>query len=363
MQPRYFFTDEIMLQFTQDVPEISSHIYSISGFCDKYNIQTVDVFIEKLGNVCSIYDADVNPLGIQPAYTQTSLRNIFIESDSDMCIIETDTGEVAGFIIVQKCIAIPQRVLVELICVKPNIKLTSNMPFSMYLLGIYLYTIKQNPHQFDQIGILEVAKNFLNKPAFCFYSKFGFTLNTKEYGFFNGHLTKTKLISKEQHNKCLSYGLIAMTVNLDKLTTKIIIDLIRGNRKMRKPELCSYSDKKLTHIYDTSYRNKVFKNDPSIRKPLTSQINKALEFLNETQFIPETKKKRFRKSLNTLNSPASASASASASSSSSEFSLDSEKDSKSSVSNSFTKKIQAGKSKPRTKKQRTYKKHRKISIK
>ena len=121
-------------------------------------------------------------------------------------VTQNKMDKVVGFIITElgECKILPNTVCVKLICVKPaTIK-------GSLLLGAYFLGIKHSIY--DKLGVLELARGYLNVSGFISYTKMGFN---KDISLYNA-----------DPNMCFSdYRNLPMSVNLDSYTEGHIIGL------------------------------------------------------------------------------------------------------------------------------------------
>ena len=118
-------------------------------------------------------------------------------------LTEKKMDKVVGFIITElgECVKLPNAVSVKLICVRRGTVKGS------LLMGAYLGAIQHS--NYDKIGILELARGYLNAPGFISYAKMGYRKDITLYG-----------------EDCFSdFKNLPMSVDLNRFHTEQIIDI------------------------------------------------------------------------------------------------------------------------------------------
>lgn len=134
--------------------------------------------------------------------------------------IEDPGSIVLGLLITQKneCIRYPNVHTINLIC--------SIHQKGSFLMGLYLYTIKQRSLNLltdgRQLGLLELANGFINIGGLCMYSKYGFTMDYDLYG----------------KNCFPDYDNLPMQVDVKNITPEQIISIYKGIGVFNKPPIC-----------------------------------------------------------------------------------------------------------------------------
>ena len=125
--------------------------------------------------------------------------------------IDFKIRQIKGFIIVEKgeCKKYSNRYAIKLIC--------STHHQGTLLMGLYMYTLLNNNKidTPDKIGILELASGYNNIPGLCTYHKFGFTEDSKLYGYncFKGMGSMPMSVDLNiENNQGLSDDIIQVTI-------------------------------------------------------------------------------------------------------------------------------------------------------
>jgi hypothetical protein len=168
---------------------------------------------------CELLSSEA-PLGIFQQYKLHTFNDIWSNPNSD-CLIITRNNTILGFIIIQVCSNRPTINTVQLICINPRVEKANTINIGAYLIGSYLYITKISTY--EQVGVLEVAKNFRNIVAFCFYNKIGFNIN------FN-------------YSECM-HGLLPMAMELNTYSIDDIFNIITNKIRIKKHEICQYKNK------------------------------------------------------------------------------------------------------------------------
>lgn len=163
--------------------------YVCDGIVDDYGFQTIDQLINNVDE----YDVLV---AVTPDYNSvgTSLRTKKVTNNK--------MDKVVGFIITElgECKKEPNIVSVNLICARPGTVRGG------LLMGAYLYCLKKQ-RSYKKIGILELARGYLNVAGFISYTKLGFNKDLSLYG-----------------EDCFSdYANLPMSVNLTRMSEETIV--------------------------------------------------------------------------------------------------------------------------------------------
>ena len=163
--------------------------YVCDGIVDDYGFQTIDQLINNVDeyDVLVAVTPDYNAVG-------TSLRTKKVTNNK--------MDKVVGFIITElgECKKEPNIVSVNLICARPGTVRGG------LLMGAYLYCLKKQ-HSYKKIGILELARGYLNVAGFISYTKLGFNKDLSLYG-----------------EDCFSdYANLPMSVNLTRMSEETIV--------------------------------------------------------------------------------------------------------------------------------------------
>ena len=163
--------------------------YVCDGIVDDYGFQTIDQLINNVDeyDVLVAVTPDYNAVG-------TSLRTKKVTNNK--------MDKVVGFIITElgECKKEPNIVSVNLICARPGTVRGG------LLMGAYLYCLKKQ-RSYKKIGILELARGYLNVAGFISYTKLGFNKDLSLYG-----------------EDCFSdYANLPMSVNLTRMSEETIV--------------------------------------------------------------------------------------------------------------------------------------------
>lgn len=134
-----------------------------------------------------------------------------------------DVDNVVAFLIAQKgeCKKYPNIYCVNLICSRSGERGAGS---GQVLMGLFLYSIKENPVVTSKVGLLELAGGYTNVSGLASYSKLGFKASYGLYGEY-----------------CFSdYGNLPMSITIIE-PQKIIDILVDGAVLYEKPALCSFS--------------------------------------------------------------------------------------------------------------------------
>jgi hypothetical protein len=132
-------------------------------------------------------------------------------------VTQNKMDKVVGFIITElgECKILPNTVCVKLICVKPaTIK-------GSLLLGAYFLGIKHSGY--DQRGVLELARGYLNVNGFISYTKMGFDKDVSLY------IAEPDDVDPDAQDTCFSdYRNLPMSVDLTEMDDDTIMGLATG---------------------------------------------------------------------------------------------------------------------------------------
>jgi hypothetical protein len=132
-------------------------------------------------------------------------------------VTQNKMDKVVGFIITElgECKILPNTVCVKLICVKPaTIK-------GSLLLGAYFLGIKHSGY--DQRGVLELARGYLNVNGFISYTKMGFDKDVSLY------IAEPDDVDPDAQDTCFSdYRNLPMSVDLTEMDDITIMRLATG---------------------------------------------------------------------------------------------------------------------------------------
>jgi len=175
--------DEVTEIHNSQLQQLSNHV--CAGIMEDYGFETMDQIInnseeyDMLVAVTQDYDAIGSAVGTK----RMTNRKI----DKVVGFIVTELGE---------CKKEPNAICVKLICVREG-TIRGGL-----LMGAYLYCLKQ--HQtYKKMGILELARGYLNIPGFISYTKLGFNKDLSLYG---------ESCFKDYVNLPMSVDLTSMTV-------------------------------------------------------------------------------------------------------------------------------------------------------
>lgn len=179
----------------EQLQQLASHV--CEGIVDDYGFQTIDQLI----NYVDEYDVVV---AVTPDYNNvsTAVRTKKLTNNK--------MDKVVGFIITElgECKKEPKIVSVNLICAKPG-TIRGGL-----LMGAYLYCLKKQRY-YKKIGILELARGYLNVAGFISYTKLGFNKDLSLYG-----------------ERCFSdYANLPMSVNLNRIAEETIINRATENER------------------------------------------------------------------------------------------------------------------------------------
>lgn len=171
--------------------------YVCDGIVDDYGFQTIDQLINNVDE----YDVVV---AVTPDYdsVKTAVRTKKLANNK--------MDKVVGFIITElgECKKEPNIVSVNLICARPG-TIRGGL-----LMGVYLYCLKKQS-TYKKVGILELARGYLNVPGFISYTKLGFNKDLSLYG-----------------ERCFSdYANLPMSVNLNRIVEETIINRATENER------------------------------------------------------------------------------------------------------------------------------------
>ena len=214
-QHREATKDEISQIFQKTIQNLAEQV--CTGIVEDYGQEQMDNIINDFDN----FDILV---AVSPSYQDIKT---FTRTPT---VTQNKMDKVVGFIITElgECKGLPNAVCVKLICVIPNTIKGS------LLLGAYFLGIKHSIY--DKLGVLELARGYLNVSGFISYTKMGFN---KDISLYNA-----------DPNMCFSdYRNLPMSVNLDLYTEGHIIGLATGDVAISR-----VNDE--TRIFDF-YQNKI----------------------------------------------------------------------------------------------------------
>jgi hypothetical protein len=171
----------------EQLQQLAPHV--CNGIVEDYGIETMDQIINDVDE----YDVVV---AVKPDYNNigTAVRTKKLTNNK--------IDKVVGFIVTElgECKKEPNVVSVKLICVKDG-TIRGGL-----LMGAYLYCLKKQ-RTYKKMGILELARGYLNIAGFISYTKLGFNKDLSLYG-----------------ERCFSdYANLPMSVNLNRIAEETII--------------------------------------------------------------------------------------------------------------------------------------------
>lgn len=178
---------------------------------------------------------------VSPFYLEDSLRSALNSPFFDIAVIttgETATVEnIIAFIIAKKggCRLYSDAYTVDTIC-------SGARGLGTVLMGLYLFSILNNPASVGQVGILELVDSYNNHMGLCSNTKFGFVYNRNLHSrdCFPSYLTLPMILDFEAE----PYK--------DKTTDEkkgIVVDIIKGTDYKLKNTLCYFEDEEKSTIY------------------------------------------------------------------------------------------------------------------
>lgn len=179
----------------EQLQQMASHV--CSGIVDDYGFETMDQIINDVDN----YDLLV---AVTPDYNTvgTSVRTKTITNNK--------MDKVVGFIVTElgECKKEPNVVSVKLICAKDR-TIRGGL-----LMGAYLFCLKKQ-RTYKKMGILELARGYLNVAGFISYTKLGFNKDLSLHG-------------KRCFSDCAN---LPMSVNLTRIPEETIINRATENER------------------------------------------------------------------------------------------------------------------------------------
>jgi hypothetical protein len=181
----------------EQLQQLATHV--CNGIVDDYGYETMDQII----NDADDYDLLV---AVTPNYNDvgTTARTKTITNNK--------IDKVVGFIVTElgECVKEPSVITVKLICVREG-TIRGGL-----LMGAYLYCLKKQ-RTYKKMGMLELARGYLNVPGFISYTKLGFDKNLSLYG-----------------ERCFKdYVNLPMSVNLTRMPEeKIIMRATENDRRV-----------------------------------------------------------------------------------------------------------------------------------
>ena len=154
--------EEVTEIHNSQLQQLSNHV--CAGIMEDYGFETMDQIInnseeyDMLVAVTQDYNAIVSAVGTK--------RMTNIKIDKVVGFIVTELGE---------CKNEPNAICVKLICVREG-TIRGGL-----LMGAYLYCLKKQ-ETYKKMGILELARGYLNIPGFISYTKLGFNKDLSLYG-------------------------------------------------------------------------------------------------------------------------------------------------------------------------------------
>lgn len=282
-----FFTDEIIQEFREEIPEIKAylahhkkkliHLPEIRDFIlwtpdetknlNDQSLLFVSTWTNKIcgDGISDLYGAKSLMIALSSPEKQFDVIFVVDEnylekleakdytsssSYTSTDLVNDKLNHVHSVMIVQKgeCAVRPRTVAVRLICSRKTMK-------ANILMGAYLYTIKKKGGKVDQTGILELADGFKNLPGYCLYTKFGFKedkslyvpvlwKNEKGYKWHQKNQDKdlwvpdpTNYDFKNLKQKRMCFGNqenLPMSVDLTNITEQAIIKTTTKGKPIRK---------------------------------------------------------------------------------------------------------------------------------
>jgi hypothetical protein len=179
----------------EQLQQLATHV--CNGIVEDYGIETMDQIINDVDDydLLVAVTPDYNTVGTA-VRTKTITNN---KIDKVVGFIATELGE---------CKKEPNVVSVKLICAKDG-TIRGGL-----LMGAYLYCLKKQ-RTYKKMGILELARGYLNIAGFISYTKLGFNKDLSLYGA-----------------RCFSdYANLPMSVNLTRITEETIINRATENER------------------------------------------------------------------------------------------------------------------------------------
>lgn len=171
----------------EQLQQLANHV--CNGIVDDYGFETMDQIINDVDDYDMLVavTSDYNSVG-------TAVRTKTITNNK--------IDKVVGFIVTElgECKKEPNVISVKLICAKDG-TIRGGL-----LMGAYLYCLKKQ-RTYKKMGILELARGYLNIPGFISYTKLGFNKDLSLYG-----------------ERCFSdYSNLPMSVNLTRISEENIV--------------------------------------------------------------------------------------------------------------------------------------------
>jgi hypothetical protein len=207
--------------------------------------------------------------------------------------------KILGFIVAEKgeCKIFPNKVSINLICVRNNIDKVKYNVKSSVLLAAYLCMIKQS--KYDQVGILELAGGYTNTKGLCAYNKFGFVHDKtlEKYSCFNDDNNLPMSVDLEQEIFSIE-NIIKIVVTNKPLQP--VIDLC--DKYVPRTEMETKMQlrilKRRNSLFRLHHINNKFKkkNRKNLQYNSLKQIKKSQNTFNRSRRMSEFNKTRKRRS-------------------------------------------------------------------
>ena len=179
--------DEVAELHNAQLQQLSNHV--CAGIMEDYGFETMDQIINDVEeyDLLVAVTPDYDVAGSAAGTKRTTNRKI----DKVVGFIVTELGE---------CEKEPNAICVKLICVREG-TIRGGL-----LMGAYLYCLKKQ-RTYKKMGILELARGYLNVPGFISYTKLGFNKDLSLHG-----------------ESCFEdYVNLPMSVNLSRMSEETII--------------------------------------------------------------------------------------------------------------------------------------------
>lgn len=146
----------------EQLQQLATHV--CNGIVEDYGIETMDQIINDVDE----YDLLV---AVTPDYNDVS------SATGTKRLTNKKIDKVVGFIVTElgECEKEPNAICVKLICVREG-TIRGGL-----LMGAYLYCLKKQ-RTYKKMGILELARGYLNVPGFISYTKLGFNKDLSLHG-------------------------------------------------------------------------------------------------------------------------------------------------------------------------------------
>ncbi len=209
LQYREAGNEEIIQIYQETVQGLASIV--CTGIVEDYGQEQMD-------NIINDFEKFDILVAVKPDYQDVST---FKRTRS---VTQSKMDKVVGFIITElgECKILPNTVCVKLICVKPaTIK-------GSLLLGAYFLGIKHSGY--DQRGVLELARGYLNVNGFISYTKMGFDKDKELYIAEPESESESESdVDPDAKDTCFSdYRNLPMSVDLTQMDDNTIMGLATG---------------------------------------------------------------------------------------------------------------------------------------